>query len=285
MKKANYYTLKVFGALALFGIFILASCNEDDPLPDAPISNFSFTVGSSNDKEVTFTSLSEGATTYMWNFGDNMGTSDQENPTYIFSDYGTFSVSLTVTNEGGENEFSKDVTLTNPQAIVNGAFDDESNWTTINHYEETNLNGSVTIANGVALFEETTNADWKHMGIFQEVTLSAGTYQFDMDVSYADINDVWGEVYLGPNMPVAGVDYGTDQGATQILMAYNAWDCATKTFDGKATETGCDGATTPGEVVVATGGTYYVVFRTGGGQYGANGIEIDNVSMLRVTPN
>jgi hypothetical protein len=280
-KKSMNFTSLI--AVAILTLFMSCSSDDDEVTIDAPTGDFSFVVSETNDKEVTFTANVEGADSYAWDFGDNVGTSSEENPTYVYPEYGSFTVTLTATNAGGEIDATSDINLSNPNAITNGSFEDNSNWTTINHYEETNENGTVTIANGVVLFEENTNTDWKHLGVYQEVTLTAGTYQFEMDVDYSEINDVWGEAYLGPNEPVAGSDYSPDQGASQVLIAYNAWDCENKTYEGEATQTGCDPAEAPGQITVDSEGTYYLLFRTGGGQYGANGIEIDNVSFTKIS--
>ncbi len=284
----NYFK-KLMGITMFFSILFITSCgdSEEDAVVtiNPPVAGFDYSFSDANVMSVNFTSTStsEADMTYAWDFGDGVGTSDQANPTYEYATYGTYTVELTVTNEGGEHSAMKEVTLADPNAIMNGSFDDDSHWTIINHYEETNLNGSVSIANGVALFEETTNTDWKHMGIYQEVTLEAGTYQFEMDVKYADINDVWGEVYLGSNEPAAGSDYGTDQGAELVLKVYNAWDCGdAKTFEGKATAIGCDTSETPGQIEVSSAGTYYLLFRTGGAQYGTDGISIDNLSFVKL---
>ncbi|MFQ3213237.1 MAG: PKD repeat protein [Marivirga sp.] len=283
MNKPNTYVLKFRSLLAMAIIAMLMSCSTDDEVTvEAPIGDFSFVINETNDREVAFTANVVGADTYAWDFGDNIGTSNDENPTYTYPDYGNYTVALTAANAGGEIAATSDLTLSNPQVVLNGSFDDDSNWTTINHYEEANENGTVSIANGVVLFEENTNTDWKHLGVYQAVMLSAGMYQFDMKVKYAEINDVWGEVYLGQEAPVVGSDYGPDQGARRILTVYNAWDCANKTYNGQAIATGCDIEAVPGQVSITTAGTYYLLFRTGGGQYGANGIALDNVSMLKV---
>ena len=130
-------------------------------------------------------------------------------------------------------------------------------------------------------FDETTSADWKHMGIYTAVELTAGTYQFEMDMTYTDISDIWGEVYIGATQPVEGSDYSGDK---KVLKAYNAWDCADiKTYSGKATESGCDDAnpTNPGQFEITVDGTYYLLFRTGGATYGTTGIVLDNVSLVK----
>jgi len=47
------------------------------------------------------TSLGDGLT-YFWDFGDG-GSSSDKNPTHTFENPGTYSVSLTVTNENGSD--------------------------------------------------------------------------------------------------------------------------------------------------------------------------------------
>lgn len=166
--------------------------------------------------------------------------------------------------------------------ISNGTFEDGTGWTVVNHYEEANTLGSVTFSDGVATFNETAAGDWKHMGIYTSLTLNPGIYQFDMDMSYTDINDCWGEVFIGAAQPVQNQDYSGDQ---QVIKAYNAWDCPdVKTYNGLATASGCDPATNPGRFVITTAGNYYLLFRTGGSTYGTTGIVIDNVTLLDVSP-
>lgn len=244
----------------------------------APIA--SFTVVTTNLNAV-FTNTSSNASSYVWDFGDNIGTSTVANPTYSYTTPGTYTVKLTATKNGVSDEFTSSVTATaDPNLVSNGSFNSTSGWTIVNQYEEANKNGAVTIANGVATFTETTSTDWKHMGIYTAVELQAGTYQFDMNMTYAGINDVWGEVYIGKTKPVAYSEYNGDQ---QVLKAYNAWDCGTiKTYSGKAAASGCDTKPNPGRFVISTAGTYYLLFRTGGGTYGANGIVIDNVSVVKI---
>lgn len=164
--------------------------------------------------------------------------------------------------------------------ISNGALDDATGWTIVNHYGAENTNGSVTISGGVATFNEATAGpdDWKHMGLYTSVVLSAGTYQFDMNMAYTSIEDAWGEVYIGLTEPVQHSDYVGDQ---QILKAYNAWDCSSiKTYNGLAASSGCSGEAVPGQFEITTAGTYYVLFRTGGNTYGVSGVVIDNLSII-----
>ena len=53
---------------------------------------------------VNFTDTSTGDNlTYLWNFGEEEGTSTQANPNHIYNQVGTFNVTLTVNNSGGED--------------------------------------------------------------------------------------------------------------------------------------------------------------------------------------
>jgi len=249
-----------------------------------PIADFTFETA---DLAATFVNTSSNATSYAWDFGDETGTSTDENPSYTYAEAGTYTVKLTATSDQGSNEITKDITVavaTDSNLITNGTFDDATGWTVINQYETTNVNGSVTIADGVAKFDETTAADWKHMGIYTAVELTAGTYQFDMHMTYTEISDVWGEVYIGASQPVegdatTGIEYSGDQ---QVIKAYNAWDCGDiKTYSGLATAAGCDTKENPGQFEITADGTYYLLFRTGGGTYGTTGIVIDNVTLVK----
>ena len=63
-----------------------------------PTANFTHVVNPSNNGEVTFTNISSDATSYTWDFGDTIGSSTDENPTYTFSSTGTYDVKLTSNN-------------------------------------------------------------------------------------------------------------------------------------------------------------------------------------------
>ena len=271
------YTVKLTASNDTEFVEITKQVSVIDPAA-APVAGFTSNVSFLS---VTFTNTSANANSYDWDFGDGTGTSTDENPTYTYASAGTYTVKLTAKKVGQSNEFTADVTTAaDPNLIMNGGFADNSGWTVVNQYEAANTNGSVTIANGVATFSETTNTDWKHMGIYTTVTLEAGTYQFDMDMTYAGINDLWGEVYIGASRPVDNSEYSGDQ---QVLKAYNAWDCGTiKTYSGKAAASGCDPKPNPGQFEITTAGTYYLLFRTGGATYGTNGIVIDNVSVVKI---
>lgn len=70
-----------------------------------PDIDFSYTV---NGGEVTFTSTSDNADTYLWDFGDG-NTSASQDPSHTYTDAGTYLVSLTATNICGDNTISYSV--------------------------------------------------------------------------------------------------------------------------------------------------------------------------------
>ncbi|WP_339895230.1 T9SS type A sorting domain-containing protein [uncultured Algibacter sp.] len=164
--------------------------------------------------------------------------------------------------------------------ITNGTFDDATGWTVVNQYGTDSTNGLVTFSSGTVNFTKSDPSDggWIHMGIYTSITLTAGWYQFDMDMAFDGINSIWGEVYIGAVEPVQNVEYSGDQ---QVIKAYNAWDCA-QTYTGTAVAFGCDD-TNPGKFEITSGGTYYLLFRSGGATYGASGVTLDNWSLVTTT--
>jgi hypothetical protein len=167
--------------------------------------------------------------------------------------------------------------------ITNGTFDDATGWTVVNQYGTDSTNGLVSFANGEVTIEKVdpTDGGWIHMGFYTEVDLTAGWYQFDMDMDFENINEIWGEMYIGANEPVQNEEYFGDQ---QVIKAYNAWDCE-QTYTGQAVASGCDDSF-PGLFEITNDGTYYLLFRSGGNNFGTSGVKLDNLSLVAATaPN
>lgn len=84
-------------------------------IPVAPTANFTAsTTTTCEGGSITFTDLSGGApTSWAWDFGD-MNTSNQANPTHVYTTAGTYTVTLTVTNaQGSDTEtFVSYITIT-----------------------------------------------------------------------------------------------------------------------------------------------------------------------------
>jgi PKD repeat protein len=84
--------------------------NKTIVIHSAPVASFSLTPSYGNPPfAVNFTNTSNGALSYVWNFGDG-NTSILQNPTNTYKDTGSFKVTLTIKNNlGCVNAVSKTV--------------------------------------------------------------------------------------------------------------------------------------------------------------------------------
>jgi len=105
--------------MLMLPLLFITSCKEDDPEPaEDPIASFQYEIDEANYLLVTFTSFSENAATYSWNFGDNE-TSAEENPVHTYSAVGDYTVTLTATNvDGVAATKTETFTITNPDAAL-----------------------------------------------------------------------------------------------------------------------------------------------------------------------
>jgi PKD repeat protein len=285
MKKVNRSLVLPSVSILVLTIMLFTACTKEEE-PAFPIASFQYQVSEDNSLEIHFRSYSKYANAYLWNFGDG-GTSTEENPIYTYAEGGTYTVTLSATSSEGTADHSKEVTAIDPTAanyIANGGFDDESVWNIIQHNAANN--GKITIADGVAVYDEVVDVpsgSWgqeAHVGMNQAVTQEGGIYQFDMDITTNGIDELWFELWVGPQEPVDGAEYNEDNGATRVL-SFNSWDCGAtnKVYSGPMAEASChdlDGTMELGE------GTYYVVIRSGGFTFGEGGVIIDNVKMVKV---
>jgi len=63
-----------------------------------------FIISSIVENVVSFESTSSQAVSYLWDFGDGIGTSTEANPTYTYTTFETFTVTLTVTDSFGNTD-------------------------------------------------------------------------------------------------------------------------------------------------------------------------------------
>ena len=105
-------TKKLLMLLLAIGILGVISCSDDEPSVDAPNAAFTSAV---DGLSVSFTNGSIGADTYSWDFGDG-NTSTAVSPTHTYNGGGTYTVSLTVTNAGGSDTASEEITVEAPFA-------------------------------------------------------------------------------------------------------------------------------------------------------------------------
>jgi PKD repeat protein len=97
----------------------MASCGDDDDAVIAPVSSFQFEVDADDFFKVNFSNFSKNTTIYVWDFGDNAGTSTEESPSYIYSASGDYTVTLTASDANGDSAVStKDITITDPDEAL-----------------------------------------------------------------------------------------------------------------------------------------------------------------------
>ncbi|TDO73260.1 PKD domain-containing protein [Flavobacterium chryseum] len=101
----------------VLALLLLTACSSDSSSSDSatkPVADFSFTNDGST---FTFKNLSTNGTKYRWDFGDLYFTSSEKDPVYTYQIGGEIRVSLTVTNDAGEEAFITKV-ITAPRIII-----------------------------------------------------------------------------------------------------------------------------------------------------------------------
>lgn len=238
-KKSRYISAMIIAAS-----LAMVSCGEDDGdsvTIEEPFASFTSRVDEINTLTVSFTSTSIDGDSFAWNFGDQMGTSTEENPTYTYTQSGTFTVALTVTNEGGTSEFSQEVTVSGfgPNLLVNGDMSNETGWTSRALWTAEDNATNHRFENGNFIFQNGKDAEdnfyqWSNHTFFQEVQLTAGsTYQFSANVSSTSGTlATWFEVYLVTEEPVDESNIGGDATQLAIKSFGEGENCSATEFSG-----------------------------------------------------
>ncbi len=122
-------TMKLYGIALLFiGALAFHSCDDlkqyeplgENSIADAtpPSAGFSYTQGAGTDdawKEYTFANGSSSATMYMWDFGNGDTSTDVDGFT-IYPDEGTYTVTLTASDDNGATStFTDTVVVVEPE--------------------------------------------------------------------------------------------------------------------------------------------------------------------------
>jgi len=132
------------------------------------------------------------------------------------------------------------------------------------------INGRVTFNYG----------GWAHAGIYQSFEADAGKYQLNMTVIGNGATNTWFEVYIGKSDPAT---FPGDYNEGGVRLGLNTWTgCGNTPFNGKLADLACVGSASgeaDGVIELETGGTYYIVIRTGGENLGDSGIHLDNIEL------
>lgn len=290
MKKIN----KIFSLMFAFvaTLSLLTSCQPDDNTGAGngilgPVLDASFTVtpvaGAVNTYLVK--SVYNNYITSKWNTGVKgaktfVGKSEEK---LYFGDAGTYKVTHTAVGIGGQSyNFSKDIVVatSDPAAEVvkGGALKDAADWA---QWTFLNISGGAnkwTFAPGSVTY---TYAG-EHQGIYQAIDVVAGQkYNVDITVTCTTgLTDTWFEVYVMPQVPIQGSDYGNY--GKDAACGINTWvGCGTTPFiDKLLSEVGC-GSAYKGVVSFATTGKVYIVIRSGSNLKSGNTITLKNISMRK----
>lgn len=311
MKKLFNYLPIYLMAMSLF----VFSCSDDtdDPTPNPapdPVADFSFEVDDENPLMVTFTNESINHESSSWDFGDD-NTSTDDNPSHTYAEGGTYTVTLTATNEDGEtDETSQQVTVTAPgggpatgeNILAGGDMDDESAWTVfagdslMADYEFTE--------DGSLIFTGEAEGEFTYQTlVWQAIEITEpGDYLFSSHVEGGGFENAWIEMVLGSEEPEEGENYAHENtiagGVNQEngkIAAINFWaGCGEDAFDGNIVEIGCDedglasaaagDDSTNGIITFDEAGTYYMVIKVGNwnGTMG-DGAIIHDISLAPLT--
>ncbi len=127
--------------LGLFMAVALLSCSKEAPAPQFPPATAAFSVSVGPYGEANFINASTNATDYGWTFGDGT-TSTDVSPQHMFSETGTYTVTLVAGGPGG-------LTSTNHSVVIDdnivGSYTGET-WRVYN-CDNTTLNEPLTACN------------------------------------------------------------------------------------------------------------------------------------------
>lgn len=277
-----------FLALFLGAALLFFSCEEENTGPSGqPSGEFSFAVDEENPMAVNFNSTIENAFAYIWDFGDGSKVV-ADNPTHVYSDPGTFSVTLTV--YGGEGTepavVTKDVTV--EEAVFDGGMLSQEGWTVThgvggNTVNVDDKNGFEVLGSGIT--GETPEADWQNVMVWQAVDVEAGKiYQFDAYITANGSESTWAQVYFGGTEPVDGGDYSDNK-----VYGVSSWGTDGSCIGDAIVFTSvlnarCEGlsGSDDGTFTFETSQTLYIIFKTGS-QTGSHDIKWGNI-LFREAP-
>jgi hypothetical protein len=133
MKKNKWFLLGITLAM-----LISVSCKKEDTSSGLK-SVFSYVP---DGFKVSFTNFSTGATSYVWDFGDESDSSTLKGPTHVFPAKGQFLVKLTAKNETETSTFIDTVLIIGPNIKIDGDFTD---WAYVgyNHVNEEGTGGTI----------------------------------------------------------------------------------------------------------------------------------------------
>jgi len=168
---------------------VLSGCVEEEPTTDEkPVAMFTIdpTTGIYINTTITFTDASTDDGTiqsWAWDFGDET-TSTEQNPTHAYDAVDTYTVSLTVTDDGGQTSdpYTMDIEVTNVPPSVEFTYAPEINITvneTITFTSDVTI-GDANISTYLWDFGDDTNSTLENP---EHNYTAAGTYTVTLTVT------------------------------------------------------------------------------------------------------
>lgn len=87
-----------------------------------PISDFTYTIDNSIPYTFNFQNMSKNTTSYSWDFGDGIGTSTEENPSFTYASEGVYRVTLLSSGDNGSNSITMDIEVINFQPTYSALY-------------------------------------------------------------------------------------------------------------------------------------------------------------------
>jgi len=98
--------IPVFSSISIILIcLVFSTCKKDEPISNLTAC-FTYEIDLPQwENSIEFINCSEGATSYLWDFGDD-STSVEENPIHYYANDGEYFVTLTAHNESGSDSYT-----------------------------------------------------------------------------------------------------------------------------------------------------------------------------------
>ena len=234
----NYQILN-FIIAALFSVTFFSSCEKE------PVASFSVEPENVVQyEEIQFTSTSQDAISYLWDFGGGL-TSTDANPKVQFLTTGEVVVKLTAINDKGENTVSQTITVSKPD---NHYMLGTTKYAITNNMFWYSAMGSTYIRLLTPVAGQ-TNSDllklypYQGLGTVDQTytwaeSKAAGTYNFGYTADYAGMNYAWtaiGKTGSG-SLKVEEVADGIFKFSGTMILSVGAYDFNTGLFTETSTK-------------------------------------------------
>lgn len=274
-------------------------------------ADFSFEEPGCAPDSIQFTNESTNGLDYTWDFGDGSPTTNQENPMHVFTEAGTYTVTLTVDNINTCNETAS---ITKTITLIGSP---DATFTPVTFCEgDTETKALIPVNAGGVWLSEFVDDD----GNFDPDGLEAGSYPVTYTVGGADCEDTFtadviinplpdagftglaaeycldaGEVVLTPNVEGGSFSYSIDNNTTiieldgnilniadvgvgEVLVTYtitNEFDCTYSSVESAFIFDFPDPEFTPVIVCIGSTGQFFMNPVTTGGTFEGVGMDPD----------